>query len=247
MRVAIAEDEPLARSLLRALLEEAGGVEIVAEARNGREAVTLAQRVRPDAVFLDIDMPGGGGIDAAHALQTGLACEIVFVTAHEPHAVDAFELGAADYMLKPVRRVRLAKALERVRARLREKAATAASAGNGQGSAEEAFWVRTRQGRIRVDFSEIVWIEAARDHVYLHTPEQSYLHRIRMEELDEKLRGTDIVRVHRSAFVRLGRISAVERQGKSVHLRVGKTNRICVGPTYQAATLRRLMSTRDGR
>ncbi|MFN3388943.1 MAG: LytR/AlgR family response regulator transcription factor [Allosphingosinicella sp.] len=248
MRVLIAEDEPLARALLRTLLEEAGDVEIVGEARNGREAVTLAERVRPDAVFLDIDMPGGGGIDAAHALQSRAACEIVFVTAHEPHAVDAFELGAADYVLKPLRRVRLAKALERVRARLREKDAAAAGAGgNGRAAADSAFWVRTRHGRVRVELADIVWIEAARDHVYLHTEDQSYLHRITMEELEEKLDGTDIVRVHRSAFVRLGRISAVQRSGKSVHLRIGEQSRVCVGPSYQASTLRRLMADEGGR
>lgn len=121
MRVVIADDEPLARALLRALLEEEGGIQILAEARDGAEAVAMVERFQPDAVFLDVDMPGRGGMDAAREVQAFSGTEIVFLTAHPPHAIDAFELGAADYLLKPLGRERLRKAVDRLSGRLRER------------------------------------------------------------------------------------------------------------------------------
>jgi len=236
MKILIAEDEPLARALLRALLEETEGVEIVGESEDAGQAVALADRLHPDAVFLDIDMPGSNGINAAHELQKRSWAEIVFVTAHEPHAVDAYELGAADYVLKPVRRPRLAKALDRVRARLRER--QSADAGSeDEDPAGPAFWVRTVRGRVRVRASDILRIEAARDHVYFHTAERSYLHRITMEELEQKLRGTGMLRVQRSAFVRADKVAAIVRRGKSMMLELEDSTRVRVGPLYQARTL----------
>ena len=235
MKVLIAEDEALARALLRTLLEESGCV-VIGEAADAEQAVALAARLQPDAVFLDIDMPGGNGITAAHALQQRCPAEIVFVTAHEPHAVDAFELGAADYVLKPVRRPRLATALDRVRARLRERQADDA-ASEAEVASGPAFWVRTLRGRVRVDASDILRIEAARDHVYFHTAEHAYLHRITMDELEDKLRGTPMVRVQRSAFVRLDKVRAIVRKGKAMRLALEDGTEVPVGPHYQARTL----------
>ena len=234
MRVLIAEDEPLARSLLRTLLGEVPGIEVVGEARSGSQAVALGGRLRPDAVFLDIDMPDGDGIGAAHKLQSRLSAEIVFVTAHEPHAVDAFELGAADYVLKPVRRPRLAKALDRVRARIRER-----EGGQGASSSPEsqAFWVRTRRGRVRLPVADIVRIEAARDHVYFHTADHTYLHRTTMDDLEDKLAGTSLVRVQRSAFVRLDKVVSIVRHRKNLVLELEDQARVTVGPHYQSRTL----------
>ena len=240
MRVIIAEDEPLARSLLWSLLAEMSGIEVVGEARSGNEAVALAARLRPDAVFLDIDMPDGDGIGAAHQLQSRFTAEIVFVTAHEPHAVDAFELGAADYVLKPVRRPRLAKAMDRVRARVRERQSAEGAAAPSAG--EPAFWVRTRRGRVRLPVRDITRIEAARDHVYFHTADKAYLYRTTMDELEEKLAGTGLVRVQRSAFVRLDRVVSIVRNGKILLLELPDAARVAVGPSYQARTLAALTS-----
>lgn len=242
MRVVIADDEPLARSLLRALLEEAGGIEVVGEAESGGEIMPLVERLRPDAVFLDIDMPGGDGIGAAHAVQSRSLAHVVFITAHELHAVDAYDLGAVDYVLKPVRRARLAKALERVRERLRGgPAAEVAAAEPAAAAGEElVFWVRARNGMVRVPAAEILWIEAARDHVYFHTGRQSHLHRITMDELEEKLAGSALVRVQRSAFVRLDKVTAILRRGKTMLLELENATRVPLGPRYQADILKRL-------
>lgn len=236
MKVVIADDEPLARLLLRSLLEDAADVEVVGEARNGVEAVVLTERFGPDAVFLDIDMSGGGGMTAAHELRRSTPAEIVFVTAHEPHAIDAHELGAIDYLLKPLRRPRLAKALDRIRARMREKA-PGERVTPAWDAAEPAFWVRTRHGTVRVPVADILWIEAARDHVYFHTQGNCYLHRITMAELEHKLQATGVARVQRSAFVRLDKVTAILRRGKLIFLELGDAARVSVGAHYQAETL----------
>lgn len=239
MRVVVAEDEILARSLLCALLTEAGDVEVVGEAESGSEAIALAEVLRPDALFMDIDMPAGNGIHAALELRGRAVAEIVFVTAHERHALDAFDLGAADYLLKPVRRTRLAESLERLRARLREKDA-------GRGRPREprredtAFWVKGNEGSRRIQAADILWIEAARDHVYLHTATTCHLHRSTMGKLEEELEGSGLIRVQRSAFVRLDQVAAILRRGKTILLQLKNATRVPVGASYQARTLESL-------
>ena len=236
MRVAVADDEPLARSLLTTLLKDAQ-VEVVGEACDGAEAVVLVDRLAPDTLFLDIDMPGGGGILAAHSLLGRSDTLIVFVTAHESHAIDAFELGAVDYLLKPVRRPRLAKALDRVRGRLAERLLGTESA---TGIDEGHIWVRTAQGMLQLAIPEIIWIEAARDYVYLHTAKASYLHRARMTDLEKALQDTGLARVRRSAFARLSRVTGIVRRGKAVFLELGALCRVGVGSTYEDQILARL-------
>lgn len=238
MRVIIAEDEPLARSLLHALLDEVGGVEVVGEARTASEAVAMAERLNPDAVFLDIEMPEGNGVGVAHALRSRSSAEVVFVTAHETHAVDAYDLGVADYVLKPVRRPRLAAALDRVRARLRLRDANAAATEPDEVPADERLlWVRTHNGRVRLRSSDIVWIEAARDHVYFHTADHSYLHRITMDEIEKRFGGTGLARVQRSAMVRLDKVAAIRRRGKRMWVELGDATQVPVGPSYQSRTM----------
>lgn len=239
MKAVIADDEPLARSLLRTLLDDAGDVEVVGEARNGVEATALAEQLRPDVVFLDINMPGGEGIGAAHELSKRQFAELVFVTAHELHAVDAFELGAIDYILKPLRRPRLAKALDRVRARIREKGEKDATVRNRRRTdqTERVFWVQAGHGTVRLPLSDIIWIEAARDHVYFHTAGKSYMHRITMKKLEAELHGTDLVRIQRSTFVRLDKVKSIVRKKKLVILELEESTRLPLGSTYQARTL----------
>ena len=224
MRVVIADDEPLARALLRSLLAEAPDVEVVAEAGSGPEAVALIDRHQPDIAFLDVDMPGGDGLTAALHLARSTSTRLVFVTAHEPYAVDAFDVGAADYLLKPVRRARLALTLERLRANGSPKAAPPAP----------VFWVKTRTGDVRLPASEIVWIEAERDHVLFHTAARSFLHRITMEELGRTLAGTGLLRVHRSAFVRLDAVLSISRRGKTLLLHLPGDVSVSVGSAYKA-------------
>jgi len=137
LRAVLVDDEQLARDELAYLLDQAGGVDIVAQAGNGVEALDTIGRVRPDLVFLDVQMPGLTGFEVARRmLDDGPASHIVFVTAYDRHAIEAFEVNAVDYLLKPVEPGRLDTALQRVRRRITAERTAAQS--DGQVGAEGA-------------------------------------------------------------------------------------------------------------
>lgn len=215
MKILIVDDEPLALDLLRALLAQIPDVEIVGEARDGDAAVAAAARLSPDVVILDIHMPYRDGLQAAFDLKVAHgkhAPAVIFSTAHADHAVDAFDLEAADYLLKPVRLHRLRQAIDRVR----HRGATEPAPGDESPETATTFWIPTHGGRrTRVAESEIVRIEAARDHVFLHTAQRSFLLRTTMEAVAARLSDPRLVRVHRSAFVRLDAVRAIVRRAKS--------------------------------
>lgn len=240
MRVLLVDDEPAALERLEALLQQIPEVQIAGRATNGAQALEQMQALAPDLVLLDIQMPGRSGLSVAAALEPEARPEIVFVTAFEMYAPDAFDVEAADYLLKPVRFDRLRQAVER--ARRRRRLATAAQAAAVPNASEnDGFWVQGRQGFVRIATSEIDWIEAAKDYVLLHTPTRSHMHRVTMTALEEAVDSQVLTRVHRSAFVNLARVQEVQRLGKgliSLVLRDGVE--VAVGPTYARAVLARL-------
>lgn len=238
MKVVIADDEPLARQLLRALLEEFPDVEVAGEAEDGAAAIALVRAHRPDLLFLDINMPHRNGIQAAIELAAD-GVEVIFVTAHEEHALDAFEIGAIDYVLKPVRRPRLAKAMERARLRhgARAEPRPDQSAQRAPQPVDEAFWVPVLRGTARVAIADILRVEAAGDHVYLHTAERAYLYRITMADLEKRLHRSGLVRIHRSAFIRIERVTGTTRRGKVLALALADGTEVVVGTNYRAAVL----------
>lgn len=240
MRVLLVDDEPAALERLQALFEQIAGVEVAGVARNGREALEQIQELKPDLVMLDIQMPERSGLSVAATLPIDERPEIVFVTAFEMYAADAFDVEAADYLLKPVRFDRLRQAVERAR---RRRAMREAATPPEMAPATEAvfFWVPGRNGHVRVSAADLDWIEAARDYVLLHTPTRSHIHRLTMTALEEMLDPEMLTRVHRSAFVNLTRVQEVQRLGKgliSLVLRDGVN--VAVGPTYVKAVLGRL-------
>jgi DNA-binding LytR/AlgR family response regulator len=247
MRVLLVDDEPAALERLSALFGQIAGVQVIGSARNGSEAVEKIEALRPNLVMLDIQMPERSGLAVAGGLPAEARPEIIFVTAFEMYAADAFEVEAADYLLKPVRFDRLRQAVERAKRRrdLRDAAARATS-----GAAEtetrtseetEGFWVQVRDGFVRVPVSQVEWIEAAKDYVLLHTPVRSHIHRITMSALEEVLDPHRLMRVHRSAFVSPARVQKVERLGKGLIALVLKDGvTVPVGPTYAKLVLKRL-------
>lgn len=244
MRLLLVDDEPAALERLAALLGQVPDVEIVGAARNGREAAEAVEALRPDLVLLDIQMPERSGLAVAAALPPEDRPEIVFVTAFELYAADAFEVEAADYLLKPVRFDRLRQAIERARRRRTMRAAAARIEQAQDAPIEEdldGFWVQVRAGYVRVPLSQIDWIEAAKDYVLLHTATRSHIHRATMTALERKLNPAELMRVHRSAFVRPARVRQVLRLGKGlISLVLEDGVEVAVGPSYVNAVTDRL-------
>jgi two-component system, LytTR family, response regulator len=242
MRVLLVDDEQLALDRLCALFADIDGVEIVGQARDGESALVAIGELRPDLVILDIQMPGHSGLRTASEIEGEHRPEIVFITAHEQYAADAFDVDAADYLLKPVRFDRLRQAVNRARRR-REISAQAQKAdllasqvealrSTASAVNDAGFWVPERNGQRRVPLDTIGWIEAARDYVLLHTDTRSHMLRTTMAALEEKLAGTALVRVHRSAFVRPDKVAEVRRANRAVTLVLTDGANVQVGPSY---------------
>jgi DNA-binding LytR/AlgR family response regulator len=245
MRVLLVDDERLALDRLKTFFADISGVEVVGEAGDGDEALRLIEELRPDIVILDIQMPGKSGLRTAASIQVEPKPELVFVTAHEHYAPDAFEVDAADYLLKPIRFDRLRQAVERAgqRRKLREQAERAGMlegevaelrASRGAAADEQDFWVPDTRGQRRVPIETIDWIEAARDYVLLHTQTRSHLLRITMAALEERLQGGPLVRAHRSAFVRPDKVAEVNKVGRRMVLKLQDGTSVQVGPSYIA-------------
>ena len=212
MRVFIVDDEPLALDWLRAGLGRLEGIEVVGDAADGDMALLRIAAMDPDVVLLDIQMPGRNGVEVARALARRARPEVVFVTAFSHWAAEAFELDAADYLLKPVRADRLEEAMNRARRRLTEGSQRPAPEPNF----EAGFWVRQREGLVRVLVADIRRIEADKDYALIHTHMRTYILRTTMREMEDRLDPKQIIRVHRSAFVRLSAVRKVERNRRGL-------------------------------
>ena len=245
LRTVLVDDEPLALERLAVFFQDIAGTEVVGTARDGREAAELIQRVKPDLAILDIQMPEQNGLRVAATLPPEDRPEIVFVTAFEQYAPDAFEVEAADYLLKPVRFDRLWQAVERAKRRkyLRTMAGKAEALQEAAPAPahEDGIWVPTRSGSVFVPTETIDWVEAQRAYVMLHTATRSHIVRISMRALEEKLDPGQLMRVHRSAFARPSNVIEVQRMGKTINALVLRDGAIVqVGPNYSKAVAARL-------
>jgi two-component system LytT family response regulator len=250
LRTLLVDDEPLALDRLQIFFRDIAGAEVIGTARDGKEAAEKIAELKPDLAILDIQMPEQNGLRVAATLGDAEdRPEIVFVTAFEQYAPDAFEVEAADYLLKPVRFDRLWQAVERARRRkyLRAMAGRAEAleqAGEPQRSHDDGIWVPTRSGAVFVPIETIDWIEAQRDYVMLHTATRSHIVRMSMRTLEDMLDPDQLVRVHRSAFARPGNVVEVQRMGKTINALVLRDGAIVqVGPNYSKAVAERLNLT----
>jgi two-component system, LytTR family, response regulator len=232
IRTLIVDDEPLARRGLELRLKEATDIQIVGQCANGREALAAIAEMAPDLMFLDIQMPGLSGIEVVKQVPQESMPMVVFVTAFDRFAIDAFESHALDYLLKPVDEERLARALDRVRAQWQQKQAAAqreqlmaliadltgkgeiepeALAAAGQPARRYATMLPIRSGRetIRLDVATIDWIDAAGDYMCLHAGGQTHVLRATMKELEDMLDPSVFQRVHRSTIVNLARVRSL--------------------------------------
>ncbi|WP_144033594.1 LytR/AlgR family response regulator transcription factor [Sphingomonas guangdongensis] len=228
----MADDEPLALRGMVRLLDNVEDVEVVGTATTGQSALEIIRAASPDLVLLDIQMPGTSGLEVAAALAAGSPTDIIFVTAFDTHAIEAFALDAVDYLLKPVQPDRLHQSLQRARRRLastREPVSTATE------DEPPCLHVPQKGGEIDVPQSEIVWIEAARDYCLIHTDQRSFIIRTTMADLATQLIPR-IMRVHRSAYVCLDKVERFEVDEKgSATLVLGDRLHVAVGPSYTKA------------
>jgi two-component system LytT family response regulator len=210
IRALIVDDEPLARRGIRQLLAPFPDVRVIGECRDGREAMRVLAGMKPDLVFLDIQMPGLDGMDVTRLRGTGRLPHIVFVTAHEEFAVQAFEAEALDYLVKPLSEARFRATMTRVLARFRAET-------GGR------IPVPTPEGELLLDAGEIDWIEAQDDHADIHAGRHRYRVRQSLTEFESRLDPARFARVHRSAIVRLDHVRELreEAQETVVMLRDG--------------------------
>lgn len=212
----IVDDEPYARASLRTLLEREPDAGTIFEARNGHEAVSLILGERPDVVFLDVQMPEMDGFAVVREVGAENMRGLIFVTAHDQYAVQAFEINAVDYLLKPVSRERFADALARVRARLRahpadiERIALLLEAIVPPRKRLSRVALRSAGKSYFVALDDVEWIQAAENYVELHTGATRHLLHVRIYKLEEYLDPDMFMRIHRSLIVNKRYIQEIE-------------------------------------
>ena len=242
IRVVIVDDEPLARARIRSLLLSEPEVVVVGECTNGEEAVATIAAERPDLAFLDIQMPEIDGFDVVEAIGVDSMPLVIFVTAHNDRAVEAFDVLALDYLLKPVDRDRFARTLQRAKVRLRSAAPDA-----GHAQLQPLIDQLSRRQRrdlrlaIKVDgrvmfirTTDIDWIEAVDNHARIHLGTTSHIVRNTMARLEERLPSGRFLRIQRSTIVNVDRIRTIEPwfQGDYVFILTDGT-RLTSGRSYR--------------
>lgn len=221
LRTLIIDDEPLARERVRSLLAKEPGFEIVAEYGNGAEAIAGIIQHAPDVVLIDVQMPGCDGLQVIQAIPPERRPAVLFVTAHERFAVDAFAIQAVDYLLKPFDRERLKVALQRAAEFVRNRRAggaisqveavdSASGAGSGSARRLERFAVKADGKVVFVRPEDVIWIEAADNYVLLHLADRRLMLRETLSALETRLGTAGFARVNRSALVRIDQVRELQ-------------------------------------
>lgn len=213
----IIDDEPLARERIRTLLEKEEDFQVIAECENGKEAIDNIESLKPDLLFLDIQMPEVDGFDVIMSLDMDVLPMVIFVTAYDQYAVKAFDIHAVDYLLKPYDRERFSEALEKVRRQ------NAPASGQGEGQLADLLdeirkdrrqlkklLVKSGGRIIFLSTDEVDWIEAAGNYMRIHTGPETYLMRETMAGMENRLPPELFVRIHRSSIVNFSRIKELQ-------------------------------------
>ena len=232
--VLIADDEPAARRGVRQMLAPHADFHVAGECRDGREVLAALDKLHPDVVFLDIQMPEVDGFEVIRRRTPERMPAVVFLTAYDEFAIRAFEAEALDYLLKPVSEERFAATIERLTRRLR----------NGDAS----IAVPTARGMTILPLNEIDWIEAADNYARLWVGERSYLLRQSLSDLEQRVSAHGFARAHRQALIRIAGVRALEegdagemvaRLASGVTIRVSRRRRAAFAVAVKTSTDRR--------
>lgn len=214
IRAIIADDEVLAREKARRFMQRETNIQVVAEAASVPETIAAVERWRPDVLLLDVEMPGGSGFDVLSSVSTELLPLVIFTTAYDRYAVNAFEAQAVDYLLKPFDQARFHQAIERARKELARGQADAITARliemmRRSRTMKDRLLIRAGGQIVFLDPDDINWIEAAANYVRLHNRGETLVVRETIGRILTRLDPKQFVRIHRSLVVNLDRIKAV--------------------------------------
>jgi two-component system LytT family response regulator len=224
IRTLIAEDEPVSLRRVRRILENEPDIEVVAETKNGTETIREIRRMKLDLVCLDIQMPVMGGFEVIRAIGPEKMPHILFVTAYDKYALQAFDANAVDYLLKPFSEDRFRKALDRVRRQIELRRSgdlshkiEALLQAVGSGSKTVRIMVKTGDRTLFLNAGDITWAEAAGNYVNLHSSGKSYLYRSALGKLTEELGADRFIRINRSTMVNKDHIVEIQKLFQGEH------------------------------
>lgn len=249
LKTIIVDDEPLALKYLHSVLADFTDIEVVADFRNGREAVLAVSQINPELMFLDIQMPGMNGFEVIKALQADIMPMVIFVTAFDQYALDAFDLHAVDYLLKPLDPERVARAVKRAVDRsqgnqnqshkapligaigaIAERVTSETPADDpASESIKNKLLVRDSGVAKVIPFDDIDWVDAAGDYMCVHALGETHIIRITLGELMGKLDDKLFVRIHRSTIVNVQRVVSITplpKGGSLLELSAGETLKV---------------------
>ncbi|WP_136162033.1 LytR/AlgR family response regulator transcription factor [Sphingomonas flavalba] len=234
LRTLIVDDEPLAVERLQLLCAREPAIALVGTATDGDGALRMVEALEPDLLLLDIAMPERDGMSVARALgQAARRPAIIFVTAFDGFAVEAFDLAAVDYLLKPVAADRLSRAVARAVAARAE--APAGAAEDGGSAYVNEFWVPHRAELVRIAAEDIERIDAERDYMRLHVGQRSFLLHQTISALEARLDPERFIRLHRSTIIRRDRIVKLRHDGSGVwYADLADGTAVRIGRTYLA-------------
>jgi two-component system LytT family response regulator len=257
LRTIIVDDEPLALNLLRAKLNKVPEIEIIAECKNGREAIEKTMDLAPDLIFLDIQMPGVDGFGVIKKLQSDILPLVIFTTAFEQYALDAFDVHAVDYILKPIDEERIIRAVNRAIVRFETEDETEyksriigaidtinekenpehlsqSVSKQSKGNLEHKIIIKDRDDITLLKQADIEWVDAAGDYCCVHAQGVTHIKRSTLKNLLEDLDPSIFKRVHRSTIVNLNYIQKVIPHTKGEYfLKLGEYDQVKVSRNYR--------------
>lgn len=228
LRTIIIDDEPLARNLVRNFLKEYETFEVIAECANGFEGLKAIQELKPDVIFLDVEMPKVSGLELLELIEE--LPLVVFTTAYQEHAIKAFELNALDYLLKPFSKERFKKSIDKIEERRKhqvedtDKLRQLTEAGSFQNQGLERIVVKTVNSIKVIPVNDLLYLEAQDDYVMLYTMEGKFLKQQTMKHFEQALPVQQFVRIHRSYIVNVAQMERIEPYDKNGYQIVLKNN-----------------------